>query len=301
MRKYIFAYLLAIPIAVAATAETPLRVVATLSTYADLAEAIGGDRVDVEAVVPAKFNPHTIEPRPSDVLNLKKADLFIHTGLDLELWRGPLIDAAGNPAVRPGGARELDLSQGIRLLEVPDRALSRAEGDIHLYGNPHFWLDPRNGRIMAAAIADKLSEIDPGGEAEYRARHAAFDERLAAKIDVWQEALAAIAGREVVGYHNQWPYFMAFTGVRMKQFVEPKPGIPPSPKHLKVLTDYMGANDVGAIAYSRIFAARPVKSLAKRTGAAQVVLAQNVGELSEASDYIAMIDYNVNQLVSALR
>lgn len=301
MKKAICIFILAVWTGMTGFAEPSLHVVATLSTYADLVKTVGVDRVEVKTVVPPKFNPHLIEPRPSDVLNVKRADLFVRTGLDLELWCGPLVDAVGNLEVRPGGARELDMSRGIFLLEVPDRAVTRAEGDIHVFGNPHYWLDPRNARIMAAAIADKLSTIDPAGAPEYRARHAEFDARLVAKIADWEASLAPLSGREVVGYHNQWPYFMAFCGIRMTRFLESKPGIPPSPKHLKELTDYMNANDVRVIGYSQIFSARAVKTLAKRANATPIVLVQNVGELPEASDYIAMIDYNVRQLTHALR
>ena len=163
-----------------------LRVVATLTTFADLAKAVGGDLVDVSAIASPKFNAHFIEPKPSDVLKVKRADVFIHAGLDLELWRFPLVDAAGNRDVMPGGANELDLSHGIALLEVPIRAVSRLEGDIHLYGNPHYWLDPENAKTMARAIGEKLSAMDPEHQAAYQRNAQAFLARLNAKIPEWR-------------------------------------------------------------------------------------------------------------------
>ncbi|MBI1992501.1 MAG: zinc ABC transporter substrate-binding protein, partial [Candidatus Omnitrophica bacterium] len=159
-----------------------LKVVATLSTFADLAETIGGEHVEVSSIASPKFNPHFIEPKPSDVLKVKRADLFVHAGLDLELWRWPLVDAAGNREVMPGAAHELDLSRGIELLEVPSRPLSRLEGDIHLYGNPHYWLQPENAKTMARAIAEKLSALDPAHAGDYRKSLDAFLARLQEKI-----------------------------------------------------------------------------------------------------------------------
>jgi len=156
----------------------PLKVVTTLSTFADLVKNIGGEHVEVSYVASPKFNPHFIEPKPSDVLKVKRADLFVHAGLDLELWRWPLVEAAGNREVMPGGSRELDLSRGVILLEVPDRSLSRSEGDIHLYGNPHYWLDPNNAKTMAESISKKLSEIDPVHASEFEKNLENFDDIL---------------------------------------------------------------------------------------------------------------------------
>lgn len=278
----------------------PLQVVATLPVFADLAKTIGGDRVNVNAVAGAQFNPHFIEPKPSDVLRVKRADLLVHGGLDLEAWRGPLLDAAGNTRVFPGQPGELDLSQGIALLEVPTRGVSRSEGDIHLYGNPHYWVDPENGKIMAQAIAAKLAEVDPAHAAEYQARLKEFVAKLDAKIADWHHALAPYQGQEVVGYHNEWPYLMRFAGLRMEQFLEPKPGIPPTPKQVETIKEYVAAHHVRGIVLSTYFPRQAADAVAQPTGARVVFLCQNVGEVKEAADYIAMVDYNVTQLVHAL-
>jgi ABC-type Zn uptake system ZnuABC Zn-binding protein ZnuA len=230
-----------------ADASEKVRVVATLSTFADLAAAVGGEQVDVSRIASPQFNPHFIEPKPSDVLKVKRADLFIHAGLDLELWRWPLLDAAGNTAVMPGAERELDLSHGIALLEVPTRAMSRAEGDIHLYGNPHYWLDPEHARVMAPAVCDKLCAIDPQHEQAYHARLREFLAALEERIPAWKARMAPFQGRELVAYHNEWPYLMAFAGLRTEQFLEPKPGIPPTPKHVEFLERYLRQHHVPAI------------------------------------------------------
>ena len=281
-------------------AKTPLQVVTTLSTFASLVETVGGDSVKVAHVASPKFNPHFIEPRPSDVLKVKRADLFVHAGLDLEPWRGPLVDAAGNREVRPGGTAELDLSRGVRLLNVPDRTLTRAEGDIHLYGNPHYWLTPENAKTMASSVAEKLSTLAPEQSTQYKANLASFLTRLDAKTAEWQQQLAPHNDREILGYHDQWPYLMQFTGLRMEQFLEPKPGISPSPKHLAFLKQYIGEKQVGAIAQATYFPRRASDTLAGGSSVSVIMLCQNVGEVSEASDYIALLDYNVGQLVRGL-
>ena len=281
-------------------AADKLKVVATLPTFADLAKTIGGDAVDVSSIASPQFNPHFIEPKPSDVLKVKRADLFIHAGLDLELWRGPLLDAAGNTRVFPGQQGELDLSQGITLLEVPTHGVSRSEGDIHIYGNPHYWVDPENSRIMAATIAEKLSMVDPAHAQEYHTRLQAFLARLDQQMAVWHTRLASFQGQELIGYHNEWPYLMRFAGLNMTQFLEPKPGIPPTPKQIEFLEQYMKEKRVRVIVQSTYFPLTAAQSLAKRTGAKIALLCQNVHEVKEASDYLAMTDYNVAQLVTAL-
>jgi ABC-type Zn uptake system ZnuABC Zn-binding protein ZnuA len=278
-------------------AAEPMKVVATLSTFADLVKQVGGDRVDVSQVASPRFNPHQIEPKPSDVLRVKRAALFVHTGLDLELWRGPLVDAAGNPKVRPGSEGNLDLSEGVKLLEIPEGPVSRSEGDIHIYGNPHYWLDPNNIRIMAQSIARKLEELDPDGAPEFRRNLAAFLEKLDRKIPEWKAAVEPSRGQEIIAYHNEWPYLMEFLGIEAQQFLEPKPGIPPTPKQLVFLEKYIGEKEIRVIAQPTFYSQAAAKKLAAATGAAVVILCQNVGELPEAKDYFSFMDYNVQELV----
>ena len=281
-------------------AERPLKVVTTLSTFADLTHTIGGTHVEVSAIASPKFNPHFIEPKPSDVLKVKRADLFVHAGLDLELWRGPLLDAAGNTKLFPGQPGELDLSQGIALLEVPTGPVSRAQGDIHLYGNPHYWTDPENAKTMAESIANKLSALDPSSEADYRQHLTDFVTRLEERIASWRTRLAPFRGREVVGYHNEWPYLMRFAGWRMEQFLEPKPGIPPTPKQIEFIERYIPDHRIAGLVQSTYVPKETAAAIAKRTGTRVILLCQNVGELPACSDDLAMVEYNVSQLVDAL-
>ena len=284
-----------------AYAELPIKVCTTLSSYADISKTIGGDRVEVSFIASPRFNPHFIEARPSDVLKIKRADLFIHSGLDLEAWRGPLLDAVAKSEFREGGARQVDLSEGISLLEVPAGQVSRAEGDIHMFGNPHYWPDPRNGLIIAKHIAAKLSEVDPVGVSEYSKNLKLFIDALNAKIQGWSEALKPYAGKVVIGYHNEWPYLMSFAGLSMTQFVEPKPGIPAGPQHLAELEAFIKSNSVKALVQASYFPKEASEYLHGKTGITVLALCQNVGERPECGDYISMLDFNLTQLIGALR
>jgi len=283
------------------TWAAPVNVVATLSTFGDLVKQIGGNHVKVYTIAPPNFNPHFIQPRPGDVLKVKKADLFVYSGLDLEVWSGPLLVAAANPKVRIGGDGHLKLSTGIPLLEVPRAGVSRSQGDIHAFGNPHFWVDPETGTPMAKTIAAKLSELDPGNAADYEANLTVFQDKLAAKIIAWKKELAPYAGSEFIGYHNEWPYLMQFISCKMTKFLEPKPGIPPGPKQLNALTQYAKSNPIVGIIHTSYFPVRPSKTLSKRTGLPVIMLAQNVGEQKQVKDYFALMDYNMAQLLSALK
>jgi len=283
-----------------ANATQPLRVATTLSTYADLVKQIGGENVEVSYVASPRFNPHFIEPRPSDVLKVKNADLLVHSGLDLEAWRGPLLDAAGNPNLFSGSKGELDLSIGIPLLEVPNRPLSRLMGDVHIYGNPHYWMGPDNARIMAQAIAAKLSDLDPTHAAAYRERLGTFLQKLDQKTAEWKQKAAVLQGKEVVAYHAEWSYFAQFVGLKVEQFLEPKPGIPPTPKQLGFLEEYMKQHKIQAIIQPTYYPKDSSEALARRVGAKVVILCQNVGELPQAKDYFSMIDYNIDQLAQVL-
>jgi ABC-type Zn uptake system ZnuABC Zn-binding protein ZnuA len=290
-----------VAVSTSAGAETkPLKVVATLSTFADLVKTIGGEHVEVSAIVSPKFNPHFIEPKPSDVLRAKRADLFVHAGLDLEPWRGPLLDAAGNRAVMPGGDRELDLSQGIALLEVPAGPVTRAHGDIHIYGNPHYWMSPVHGRMIAQRIVEKLCAIDAGHCPDYLRRWEAFTAELDRRVEGWRALAVPLQGTEVVSYHSEWSYLLEFLGLKAVRYLEPKPGIPPTARHVESVEQYVRARGIRAILQASFSPAQAGRRVAKQTGAQLLVLCQNAGELPECADYLTMLEYDIQRLVSAL-
>lgn len=284
----------------AACADGTLKVVATLSTFADLAGSIGGEHVEVSTVGSPRFNPHFIEPKPSDVLRLKRADLYLHSGLDLEAWSGPLVDAAARADFRKNGERQVDLSQGITLLNVPAGQVSRAEGDIHLYGNPHYWLDPRNGITMAQTIAAKLSFVDPSHAEQYRTNLDTFVRTIRSKISDWENQLRPLRGEKLIGYHDEWAYLMHFSGLEMERFLEPKPGIPPSPGHIASLIAYANTEGIKAIVQPTYYPRDAAEEVAAHSKARVVTACQNVRELPEASSYIAMLDLTIRAIVGAL-
>lgn len=277
-------------------ASDKIRIVATTSNFSSIAQEITGERADIYFIASPRRDIHFIAPTPKDMVKLKKADVFIHGGLDLEAWRGPLLNVVGRlDLMGPSGARQIDVSKGITLLEVPT-SLSRAQGDLHLYGNPHYWLDPENGKIIAHNIAEGLAQMYPDQADLFRKNAATFSEKLDRKIKEWDIALSSFKGVAVVTYHRSWPYFLEHFGLTSEGELEPKPGIPPTARHLAELENNMRKNKVKAIIKETCFENRTPEKVAKETGATVVIFAQAVGEVKETGDYISMFDYNVSQL-----
>lgn len=282
-------------------AEGKINIVTTTTLFADLVRKVGGERVDVKSVASPKFNIHFIQPRPSDVRNVTKADLYVFYGLDIEAWSDPLLEAAGRSELFRGGARNLDLSAGIPLLEVPQGPLSRSMGDIHLFGNPHYQMNPENARIMAGNIAAKLKEIDPDGTETYDRNLADFLSKLDAKIGEWRALCSHCAGQEIISYHKDIVYFADFLGLKVNHYFEPKPGIPPTPKHLSFLESYMKEKGVKAIVTPIYYSRTGPEAVAARTGAKVAVICQNPGETEGTEDFFLFFDYNFKTIAEALR
>ncbi len=280
-----------------APADKPIRITTTQAVLASLAEAVGGERVKVEAIAAPGFDPHFIEPKPSDIVRLGRSDFFVHMGLDLELWRGPLVEAAVNRRLLPGGAGEIDCSHGIHLLEVPTRSVSRAEGDIHLYGNPHYWLDPANAARMAAQIAERLGDFSPADGRFFAERLRAFQDDLERRAKNWRAALAPHREARLAAYHNSWPYLAQAFGLRVDLFLEPKPGIPPSGAHLEQVVAEMKKDGVRAVIIEPFQPRRQAESVAGKAGARVVELWQNP---QPGMGYADMLDRDVRALAGAL-
>jgi len=288
--------------AVTATAQSKVNVVTSTEDLASIAREVGGDRVNIIALARGVQDPHFVEPKPSFILAVNRADLYIAVGRELEIgWLPPLLTSSRNARIQPGARGYLDASLNVRILDIPTGQITRAMGDVHPLGNPHYWLDPGNGRRIAQAIRDKLSELAPDGRASFAQRYDDFDRRLAAAEKRWDAALAPYKGTKLVTYHRSWPNFMDRFGLEVIGYVEPKPGIPPSPSHILALIEEMKRQMVKVIVVEPYFSLRTPQSIASQVGGRVLVLAPSVGGAKEATDYIQLFEYNVRLLAAALK
>ena len=284
-------------------AQGTLRVVTSTEDLASIAREVGGDRVDVTALARGYQDPHFVDPKPSFILAMNRADLYIAVGRDLELgWLPPLLTSSRNAKVQPGAIGYLDASRSVRILEIPTGQITRAMGDVHPLGNPHYWLEPGNGRLIAAAVRDKLSELLPADAASFAQRYDDFDRRLSTAEQRWDAVMEPYRGAKVVTYHRSWPNFMERFGLEVIGYVEPKPGIPPSPLHTIQLIEEMKRDAATLIVVEPYFNLRTPEAIVNQlTGGRVLVLAPSVGGVDEVTDYIQLFDYNVNLLADALR
>ena len=303
MRSFcsLLALAVAATVAAAEPAPGPLRIVTTTQDLAALAREIGGDRIAVEALAKGYQDPHFVEPKPSFILLVNRADLLIAVGRELELgWLPSLIAQARNARIQPGARGYLDASLNVKILEIPTGQITRAMGDVHPLGNPHYWLDPANGRLIAQAIRDRLSELAPNDRAYFKQRYADFDARLAAAEKRWDATMAPYKGTKIVTYHRSWPNLMSRWNLDVIGYVEPKPGIPPSPSHTLQLIAEMKRQGVRLIVVEPYFDLKTPRSIASQTGGTVLVLAPSVGGVKEVTDYLQLFEYNIAQLSRAL-
>jgi zinc/manganese transport system substrate-binding protein len=286
----------------AAPAVAKLRVVSTLQDFASLAEAVGGIRVDTFTIAKGYQDPHFVDAKPSFILKLSNADVLIVAGLELEIgYLPPLIDQSRNDKIHPGSPGYLDASIGCDILQRPTQQVTRAMGDVHPYGNPHYWTDPDNGRVIARAIAAKLTELDPAGQAEYAKNLAAFEANLSTKEKEWDAKMAPYAGTKIVTFHDSWPNFAKRFKIVIAGHVEPKPGIPPSPSHTLEIINLIRAEKIPLILVEPYFDTKTPKAIATQTGAAVVTFYPSVGGLPEIKSYFSLFDQDINAFVGAVK
>src|ERR1700726_2666250 len=234
-------------IAAALSAQAKLNVVATLPDFGSVAREIGGDKVEVTVLAKPTEDPHFVDARPSFVVALRNADVLIEGGAELEIgWLPPLLQNARNPKIEAGKPGRVIASQGIRLMNVPAN-VTRAAGDVHALGNPHFMTDPIIAKAVAQHIAQSFSALDPADAALYDANYKKFEATINAKLQEWGTAMLPFKGQHVVAYHDSWVYFAHRFGLNIEIFLEPKPGIPPSPSHLAEVIEKMKAQKIKAI------------------------------------------------------
>jgi ABC-type Zn uptake system ZnuABC Zn-binding protein ZnuA len=279
-----------------------LNVVTTTEDLASIAREVGGDKIKVTGLARGYQDPHFVEAKPSLVLTLNKAQLLIVVGRDLESsWLPALITQSRNAKIQPGGSGYLDPSTSARILEIPTGTVTRAMGDVHALGNPHYWLDPENGRRIASAIKDRLSQMDSANAAYYAQREADFGRRLGEAQQRWKAQMAPYKGLKVVTYHRSWTNFAEAFGLDVVDYVEPKPGIPPTPQHTLNLINAMKAQNVKIILVEPYFDTKTPNSVASKSGAKVVVLPPSVGGVPQASDYFKLFDTNIAALIDAIK
>ncbi len=319
----------------AIAAERRLNIVTTTTDLASIARSVGGDRVRVRSLQNGTRDPHFLQAKPTYIVMARKADLWVRVGMELEIGYEPVIlNSSRNRRIKVGSPGHLDVSQNVIRLDVPTKKVNRSMGDVHPEGNPHYWLDPYNGRIVAREIVDRLKRLDPAGAKVYEANLAAFTARLdgamfgkaalvAMKGDElwkqqcdgglqkalrkmgigpggWYGALLPHSGAKVGTHHRSWNYLLGRFGLVLGAELEPKPGIPPSPRHLTEALGTVKAAGIKAFMVEPFYSRKAADFIAARTGARVVVCANATGGQPEATDYIAMIDNAVRKLAAAL-
>jgi len=301
-RRTFLGIFLAVVLAPAARGGEKLNVVTTTADLAALVTEVGGDRVNVTAIARGYQDPHFVEAKPSFLLLLRRADLLVMVGLQLEVgWLPPLVTQCGNPKIQPGAPGYLDVSQYAEILEIPTTQVTRAMGDVHPLGNPHYWLDPQNGLRIAQGIEQKLAVMSPGDAGYFAERMQSFRQRIQEAEKRWDEQTKGYRGRKVVTYHRSWPNFTKRFGLQVVDYVEPRPGIPPSPGHIVELIQKMKRENVKVILVEPYFDLKTPQSVARETGAQVVVLLPSVGGEKEVTDYFKLFDFDLTLLAKAFQ
>lgn len=294
-------YVLAFLLWGAAVWASPLQVVTTTADLADLARRVGGTQVVVQSLSSGVQDPHHVEPRPSMVQHLRRADALVVVGMDLDGWSDSLIRASQNPKVQLGAEGYIDASAKIRPLDVPQGKIDGQSGDIHRYGNPHYWLDPHNGIVIAETLAARFAKLRPDHAAMFHHNAAQFATQIRKAMPVWQEILAPFLGKPLVAYHPTWRYFTTCFSLDIVGYIERKPGIPPSIAHIMALETQMKKDRISVIVIEPYSPKKDADRLAVRTDARVAVLAPSVGSVLAAGDYMALMTYNVNALRQAFQ
>jgi ABC-type Zn uptake system ZnuABC Zn-binding protein ZnuA len=294
------AVVLAAALGLTAPAQAELRVVAATTDLAAIAAAVGGDVVTVDTIVPAAVDPEAFEPRPGDLEKIRNAGLLVRVGLGYDYWLDKLVRQTGDKRLMRGGEAYVDASTGIPLLEVSGQSVTNEGGHAHGVANPHYWLDPENAKIVSLGVAEGLARVMPGE----RARIAANRERFVADLDRalagWTAQLAPVAGVKLIAYHNSWPYFARRFRLDVIGFIEPKPGVAPSPAQLARLIAIGKKSTVRAVVHEPYEPEDASRFVAQKLGVPFVLLATSVGSVPQAKDYLGLFDHNVGTLARAL-
>lgn len=284
------------------SARAKTNIVCTIPDLCDIAANVGGPHVRTQSLAKGYQDPHFVDPRPSFALILSNADLLLYVGLELEVgWLPTLVTGSRNRKILTGHMGNLDCSTLVRVREVPKQKLTKSQGDLHPGGNPHYWLDPRNGVRIAFGISKRLSKLDPGNAKDFVVRYKSYASALIRKMRVWRAMLKPHVGTYVVPYHQSWIYFLKFAGLRRLGTIERLPGVKPSAAHLANLYRQIQANKAKLVLSESFYPNKTARTVASRFGMRYLTMAAMVGGVSKATSYINAIDYNVNAIVSALK
>jgi ABC-type Zn uptake system ZnuABC Zn-binding protein ZnuA len=283
------------------TARPVLDVVTSTTDLRDIAQEVGGTRVSVVNISEGYQDPHFVEAKPSFILKLRDADVFAFVGLDLEIgWMPLLVQGARNPKIMQGGSGYLDVSKAIPVIDVPSGNVDRSQGDVHPLGNPHYWLDPENGRRIARLFQQRFTQVDPAGAAVYAQNEKAFEAKVNGAERSWADERAKMKGKPVVAWHTSWRYFAEYSGVNIVGFMEPKPGVPPSPSHLASLILTMKRTGAKVIIMEPFYDRKMADFVASKTGAQVLILPPSVGGVKGIDDYVQLLDYDLKKVAAAV-
>jgi ABC-type Zn uptake system ZnuABC Zn-binding protein ZnuA len=282
-------------------AAAPISVVATTPDLASIAREIGGTAVNVKALAKPTEDAHFVDPKPSHIVTLNRADVLIEGGAELELgWLPPLLESARNSKIASGAPGRIVASKGIKMLEIP-ATFDRSKGDVHALGNPHFLIDPLNAKIVARNIADHLAQVDPKSAETFRANLQSFESKLDEKLDEWQKQLAPFKGAKIVTYHKDFVYLADRFGLNVIETLEPKPGIAPSPAHMATVISAMRSQNAHVILVQPYQNRKTAETVARQTGAIVLDMPQQPGAVKEATTYFTMMDYLIRTLANGLQ
>lgn len=284
------------------SAGARMNVVATLPDFASIAREIGGKQVQVTSLAKGTEDAHFVDARPTFVVTLNKADMLLAGGADLEIgWLPPLVNNARNRNILPGGPGHIVLSRNVEMLEMPGAPVDRSAGDVHASGNPHYWLDPLNGKIIAAHIAEVFSSRDTANARLYQANLEKFNKRVDQKLSEWTRLMEPHRGTKVITYHKSYEYLAARFGLEIVDQLEPKPGIEPSPAHIKSLIPRAKAEGVKLVMIEPFRPRRTPAYVAETIGARLVSVPVSVEGHPKAKDYFSLFDYALGQIADALK
>ena len=271
-----------------------VRIVSSTTDIADIVKIIGGDHVTVTSIARGNQDPHYVEILPSYMLKVRKADIYFMVGMELDLWAQQIIDGSRNRKVMV-----VDCSVEINKMEVPTGQIDASMGDIHRFGNPHYWLDPVNGKLIARMVAEKLINHDSKNAEQYQSNLTQFENDLNSAISIWTKRFSDLRNKNIIFYHNSWPYFSKRFGLITVGFLEPKPGITPSPSQLNQVINQIKENEIEVIASESYFSDRAPKFIESKTNVITVKLAQSVGAIEGADSYINLFETNLLILAKA--